>query len=139
MDDRQEKTYIVRTLRSTAVVTAFVVFMLASYRQTWAIAPLLIGVMLAVVLLVGMERFVRTIFSPAAVLAARKKGRDRRWALLGFALVKYPLVALLIGAIVRAWASEPRRIMAFVGGFILLQVVIGLRAAGRALTGPVKE
>ena len=57
---------------------------------------------------------------------------------MGFALIKYPLVGLLIWAIVRAWGQDAARMIAFVGGFVLLQVVIALRAVGKAVTASPK-
>lgn len=128
-DIAEGRRYIRATLRSTAAVTGFVVFMLAAYRQAWAIIPLLVGVALGAGLLVGWDVAVRRLFSPDAV---RKSGRNRTWALLAFALVKYPLVGLLLWAIARFWSLK--QVMVFVGGFLLLHAVIGLRALGRALT-----
>jgi hypothetical protein len=54
--------------------------------------------------------------------------------LMGFALIKYPLVAVLIWALTRAW--NLRAIMAFTGGFVLIHLVIALRAIGRILFVP---
>lgn len=133
-DDPVGKKFVARTLRSTAFVTGFIVLMLYSYRQIWAIAPLLIGVALASVLLLGWDWFVRGLFTPDAIRKDRKKRRDRKWALLALALVKYPLVALLLWRMVHVWAGEPRRLMVFIAGFLLLQTVIALRALGRLLT-----
>jgi hypothetical protein len=128
--DPDGRRYVAKTLRVTAVVTIVVALTLASYGQNWAILPVIAGAALAGLLLYGWERFVRTAFSPEAVKAARENGRDRRWAIAGFALVKYPLVALLIWFLVQIW--DQRQLMAFVGGVILLHVVIALRAAGSA-------
>lgn len=127
--------FVHRTLRSAAIVAAIVAAILASYAQFWAIAPLLAGALLGAVLLYGMDRFIRSTFSPERALEAKKKPRGNGGgrALLGFALVKYPLVALAVWAVVRLWGSDTRRIMAFAGGFILIQTVIGLRALGRFL------
>ena len=131
-----ERGYVFRTLRSTAYVTVFVILMLAAYGQTRLIAPFVVGVGLASVLLWGLTLFVRGVFTPNRNLSVEeKKKRDKRKAaLVAFALVKYPLVGLLIWAIVRAWGADTARMIAFVGGFILLQAVIALRAVGKAVT-----
>lgn len=135
-----EPGYVFRTLRSTAYLAVFVMLTLAAYGQSKLVAPFGVGVALASVLLWGLNLFVRTIFVPPAVVsekAEEKKKQDKkRAALLAFALIKYPLVGWLIWAIVRAWGQDMARIMAFVAGFILLQVVIALRAMGKALTTP---
>jgi hypothetical protein len=129
------RLYIIKTLRSMAVVTAFVLFLLVSYGQWWAIAPVLAGAALAVVLLAGLDGFVRWLFTPERLrgrFAAGKAGAGGM-PLLAFAAVKYPLVALLLWGLVRAW--DIKRLMAFVGGFILLHLVIVSRALGRLVTG----
>ena len=130
--------FVRRTYRSAACVTGFVLFMLASYGQFWAVVPFAGGVLLGGVLLYAMDRMVRALFTPArarVVKKTRKGGPER--ALLGFALVKYPLVALLIWAVTRFW-SQPE-VMAFAGGFILFHTVIGLRGVGRFLVDRLNE
>lgn len=123
-----------RTYRSVAYVTAFVLFVLASYGQFWALLPALAGSLFGALLLWGMEVFVRGVFTPERAREARKSpiAKGSRRALLGLALVKYPLIALALWAATRAWGE--REIVAFAGGFTLIPVVIGLRGAGRFLT-----
>jgi hypothetical protein len=112
--------------------------MLASYGQFWALAPALAGAALALVLLRGMERFVRGVFTPERAAGPKNSGgRGSRRALLLFALVKYPLVALLIWAAVRFW--DGAQVMALAGGFVLIHAVIGLRAMGRYLVDCINE
>lgn len=120
--------YVGKTLQVTLMLASFVTFVLASYGLGWAILPLITGTALASGLLYGWERFIRTAFTPQKVAKAREKRKDRRWAIVGFALVKYPLVGLLMWFLVRLW--DQRQLIAFVSGFILLHVVIVLRAAG---------
>ncbi|MDX1931513.1 MAG: hypothetical protein SFU56_02795 [Capsulimonadales bacterium] len=130
--------YIGRTLRSALVVVAFVLAITASYGQVWAILPYLGGFALAAVLLAGMERFIRAVIRPdwlGTEIGAEAKERRRQvgtlW-FLGFALIKYPLVALLLWWLVRVW--DTRQLMVFAGGFLTLHLVMGLRAMGRVLT-----
>jgi hypothetical protein len=117
-----------------AVVTAFALFLLVSYGQWWALAPVLAGAALAVVLLAGLDWFVRWLFTPER-LRGRSGGAKAGagMPLVVFAAVKYPLVALLLWALVRAW--DTKRLMAFVGGVMLLHLVIVSRALGRLVTG----
>jgi len=131
-DDPSSRVYVLKTLRSAAVVTAFVLFMLTAYGQWWAILPVLTGMALAITLLVGMDWFIRRLFAPERVRRedggkAIKGGA----ALVAFGAIKYPLVALLIWALVHLW--DTRRIIAFVGGFMLLHLVMVSRALGRLL------
>jgi hypothetical protein len=131
-----------------AAVVAVAVLMLGAYGQFWAIVPLTTGAALGAALLWGMERVVRKAFTADAVLASRRRPATppdedaktetdgkKTWvgkrALLAFALIKYPMVALLLWAISRHW--DDRSVMVFLSGFVLLQVVIGLRGLGRYL------
>lgn len=125
--------YVGRVLRAAFWVSAVVAFLLIGYGQWWAVGPLLGGVALGIVLLKVLDVFVRRVFRPE-LWEKNRRAVQRQTAFLLFALVKYPLVATLIWWIVRYW--EPRAVMAFAGGFILLQAVIGLRAVGRLLTEP---
>jgi hypothetical protein len=125
------RLYILKTLRTTAVVAVFVLFMLTAYGQWWALLPVLTGVALAVTLLAGLDGFVRWLFTPERL--RRSGGKAGGWPLIAFAMIKYPLVALLLWALTRAW--DTRRLIAFIGGFMLLQLVIVSRALGRLLTG----
>ena len=121
--------FVGRTYRSAGFVTGFVLFVLASYGQFAVMAPFAAGALLGAVLLYVMDRMVRALFTPErarAVKKTRKGGPER--ALLGLALVKYPLVALLIWAVTRFWSQQ--EVLAFAGGFILFHTVIGLRGVG---------
>ena len=122
--------FIRRTYRSTAFVTGFVLFALASYGQFWALLPVAGGVALGLVLLWTLEALVRGVFTPERASAARtKRSANPGRALLGAALFKYPLVGLVLWAAARYW--NQREVMAFMGGFILVQAVIALRGVGR--------
>lgn len=126
MDD-----YLRRTLRATGWMALFVATLLLHLSQYWAIVPVLAGVALAVVLLlgwIGLARSLRVMRgSPPGVDLARAKRN-----FLGFALMKYPIVAVLIWRLVHAWSD--RELMAFAAGYLLLQAVIFLRAVGKMLT-----
>ena len=132
--------FVQRTYRSVAVVAGFVVFVLASYGQFGAIAPFLAGVLFGVLLLYAMEVFVRRTFSTERAMDARKQktttivsGR----AVIAFALVKYPLIALILWAVTRLW--DLPQVMIFVCGFALIHMIIGLRAMGRYLVDQMNE
>lgn len=132
-----ERGYLFRTLRSTAFVATFVMLVLAAYGLTRLVAPFAVGVGLASVLLWGLNLFVRNIFTPKPRGLSdeeKKKGDRKKAGLIALALVKYPLVGLLIWAIVRAWGHDTARMIAFVGGFLVLQIVIALRAVAKAVT-----
>ena len=97
--------YVRSTIRSTGWVAGFVVFVLAGYGQWWAIAPFVAGVGLAVVLLDGWRRFVVGALTPSTARAPGQKSSQSvlrlQWRFLFLALVKYPLVAVFLWALVR--------------------------------------
>ena len=139
MDAGLDEGFVRRTYRSAAVVTGIVLFLLASYDQFDMLLPVLLGAVLGVTLLYSLDIFVRRAFTLERAFAVKKKvkGAGAGRALLALALVKYPLVALLIWAVTRLW--EPRHVVAFAGGFILIQAVIALRGAGRFLVERMNE
>lgn len=126
--DSRPARYVGATLRSAGVVTCIIALVLAARGDNAALAPFLIGAALGGTLLAAWERFTVLLFTPDA---ARKKSGSRRWAIVIFALIKYPLVALLIWWATRNWTQI--QLMWFVGGFILIQAVIVMRALGRSL------
>ena len=85
--------------------------------------------------LAGLDWFVRWLFTPERLHARFPDGKVKSGGmpLFAFAAVKYPLVALLLWALVRVW--DTRSLVAFIGGFMLLHLVIVSRALGRLLTG----
>ena len=123
--------YFTRTLRTTGWMALFVALLLVHLGQYWAIVPVVAGVALAVVLLLGWNGFARSLRVVRGSGPGVDAARARRH-LLGFALVKYPLVAVLIWWLTRIWSD--RELMAFVGGYLLLQAVMVLRAVGKMLT-----
>jgi hypothetical protein len=153
--EQEGRLWVPATLKSAAVVTGFVLVTLAAYGQFSSVVPVLAGALLGGVLLGAMDWFIRRAFTPERAWAAQRKMQQRQRLLkaktdnptvvaekkirgnaagamlLGFALIKYPLVAVLIWALTRAW--NLRAIMAFTGGFVLIHLVIALRAVGRIL------
>lgn len=128
--DDNSANFVRRTYRSTIFVALFVVFVLASYGQFWALLPVAGGVLLGLVLLRALEWSIRGAFTPERARDAKRSGKARpKAALIGAALIKYPVVAGLIFLATRFW--NEREIMAFAGGFILLQLVIALRGMGQ--------
>ncbi len=127
--------FVARTYRMTIFVAAFVLFVLASYNQFWALAPVACGVLLGLMLLRVLEWGVRRAFTPERAREARRARGARlgkpKAALVVAALVKYPVVAGLLWAVTRFWSA--REVMAFAGGFVLVQSVIALRGMGRFL------
>ncbi|MBC8103757.1 MAG: hypothetical protein H7Z41_14375 [Cytophagales bacterium] len=160
--EREGQQWVPATLKSGAVVTGLVTTLLAAYGLNWSIGPILGGAALAGGLIGAMGWFVRRAFTPERAWEAKrrmqrerrqeKRGERREAApageggqkktqrnragamLLGFALIKYPLVAVLIWAVTRAW--DLRGVIAFAGGFVLIHLVIALRAVGRILFVP---
>jgi len=128
-----------RLLLIAGIAAAVVAMMLVCYGQQWALAPFLLGAALGLTLLVVMDRTVRWICTPNRARRSQEKNGGQRGpkaALLGIALIKYPLVAVLICAVTHAWRTELPSLMAFTGGYILIHFVIGARAIGRALFVP---
>jgi hypothetical protein len=126
--DNNPGEYVFKTVRSAAVTAVIVAAGMATKGKYDLIAPFLIGTGLGCALMVAWERFATALITPKA---AREKKNNRRWLVGLFALVKYPLVAYLIYWITRHW--EQTQILSFVGGFILFQAIIVLRALGRIL------
>ena len=122
--------YFVRTLQMTGWVSLFVVCLLLQCGQWWALLPFLAGVALAVVLLLGWNAFIGFLVAQYLQKSIDRRGASRRF--VWFALVKYPLVGLWLWYIASHW--ETRSIVVFVGGFLLLQIVMALRALGRVVT-----
>jgi len=131
--------FLTRTYRVTLFVAAFVLFVLASYNQFWALVPVGGGVLLGLVLLRALEQTVRGVFTPERAREARRSKRlpKSKAALIVGALVKYPLVAGLLWAVTRVWGE--REVMAFAGGFVLVHMVIALRGMGRFLVDRLAE
>jgi hypothetical protein len=144
------RLYLLKTLRTFAVVTGFVAFLLYGYKQSALIPPFLGGAALGVVLLLTLEVTIRRIFAPLPKEKTAgennkndKNGEDfdrgkkkshgmrQKTLFLLVALIKYPLVGILLWWIASHWKYV--EVIAFAGGFVLLQMVIGLRALGRAI------
>lgn len=136
MDETRE--YLRKTLRAAGILAACASLCLANFGLWWAIVPLLAGLALAVVLLLGWWGFIRSLVLAAqkasgASAAEKSRRRSRTMGLfLLFALVKYPLVGALIWWLTRVWST--RELAAFVIGFLLLHAAIALRAVGKTLT-----
>ena len=128
--DNNPGDYVGKTVRSAALTAAFLTLGLAAKGSYAYIGPLLTGTTLGCLLLAAWERFASALFTAQA--AREKKIRSRKGAILLFALVKYPLVAFLIYWVTRHW--DQKQILWFLGGFVLFQAIIVLRALGRALT-----
>ena len=139
-DSTEDGDFVRRTYRSALWVSAFVLFVLASYGQFWALLPVAAGMGLGLALLRTLEWLVRGLFTPERAREARRNAAKKggpKGALVMAALVKYPLVALVLWAVTRFW--DPREILAFVGGFVLLQAVIVLRGVGSYLVERMKD
>ena len=132
-DDWIGTGFVGHTLRTAAVVGVLVVLVLASYGQFWAIGPMVFGLALSAALLYAWDVFVRGLLTPEAAKKGKGMGNRRKGSIVLFSLIKYPLVGLLLYVAVRLWGGDPRRALAFLGGFILLHLVIGLRAVNRAI------
>ncbi|WP_309711020.1 hypothetical protein [Armatimonas sp.] len=136
MDETRE--YVQKTLRAAGILATCASLCLANFGLPWAIVPLLAGLALAVVLLLGWWGFIQALVQAAkktvGVSAGEKSRRKTRTVALFllFALVKYPLVGALIWWLTRLWAT--RELAAFVIGFLLLHAAIALRAVGKILT-----
>lgn len=121
--------WLLGTLRSTGWLAITIVFLLCGWTQWWALGPFAAGLALATLLLVSLATAVPRIIRPPSD-EKNRQGPAPKTAILGFALVKYPMVATIIWWIVRTW--EMRAVVAFAGGFVCLQLVIAARAIGKA-------
>ena len=110
---------------TTAVVAFVIVNLLIGYKLDWAVLPFVFGVLLGELLWIGNSVVIRKYLTPQKFSESNRQKR----ALMVFALVKYPLVALIVWASVRL--GESRQIMALVAGYLVLQVVIVLRMMGK--------
>lgn len=130
--------FLQRTYRSAALVTGFVLVTLVGYAQYWAVWPVAAGALLSLMMLYGLDVLIRGVLTPQRAAQAKKVGRAGAGSLfLPVALVKYPLVALVVWAVVR-W-GELRQVAVFAGGFVLVHAVIGLRAASLLLLNRASE
>jgi hypothetical protein len=126
------RAFIMKTLRSATVLAGIVLFILASYAQWRALWPFTVGFGFSVLLLWSLDRFIRAVLTPERLRANKEvKGRGINGSLIGFALVKYPLAGLLLWWIARHW--DTYQIIAFLGGFMFLHLVIGMRAVSRLM------
>ena len=147
-DVAEGRLYLQKTLRTFLVVVAFAAFLLYGYKQAALIPAFFTGATLGAVLLLTLEVTIRKIFAPVRPLSgeesgqmteaessAKKKidGMRQKTLFLLIALIKYPLVGILLWWIASHWKYS--EVIAFAGGFILLQVVIGLRAMGKSPLG----
>lgn len=133
--------FVPRTLRVVAFVVAVGALLIAGARQYGLVVPFLTGAGLGAVLLAGFEFVVRRSFAAETILAEKGvstpgtedsgKKFGGKAAILLFALIKYPAVALLIWWIARHWSQT--QIVVFASGFVLLQLIIGLRGLGAFL------
>ena len=132
--------YFRKTVTSTLWLAMLAVAVLIQLGAYWALIPALAGVALSVVLLLGWIGLARCLVVPRGPGGANRavSGFKARLLFALLAMVKYPLVGLLIWWLTRIW--ETRQLAALVGGFLLLQVVIVGRAVGklRADTGEEK-
>ena len=141
-----ETSFAARTVRSAAVVVAVIALLLAGTGRTALVVPFAGGAILGAVLLLGFEIVVRRSFGADDILAQKgvvlpgtqkpEKKFAGKGAILLFALIKYPLVALLIWFVTRN--ASVTQVAAFASGFVCLQLVIGLRGLGAFLTSPRK-
>ncbi len=132
-DDR----YFFKTVRSASIVAALVGFILGSYGLFWGLAPLGAGFGLAVVLFWGWDWIIRANLTSDKLRKEKNKGRYASTTILWFALVKYPLVGLLIWWFTQIFST--RQMIVFAGGFMLLHFVILLRALGKKMTTPTNR
>ncbi len=154
-DTTDGRDFVPLTLRVFTFVSAVGALLIAGIGRHELILPFAVGATLGMVLLAGFEFVVRKAFTADVVLAqkdvplpkaegaddatgeTRPKKFGGKAAILWFALIKYPAVALLIWWITRHW-TEPQ-ILTFVGGFILLQLIIGARGLGMFLFPQTKR
>lgn len=133
MDDARQ--YLKKTLRAVVILMLCSVTLLANFGLNWAIVPVLLGLGVAVLLLLAWWLLTNAILAGASRLGIsgekRKEKKRARVLILLVALVKYPMVAALLWRLTHVWAL--RELYAFVVGFLLLHVVIALRAVGKLL------
>ncbi len=137
-DTAREERFVPRTLGVFGFVVAVIVIGLAGTGRFVLVLPFALGAGLGAVLLAGFEWMVRRVFTPDAVLAARRgdgqnapKKFNGKTAILLFALIKYPAVAVLVYFVTRT--GDTSQIVAFASGFVLLQLIVGLRGLGAFL------
>lgn len=134
----ETRQYVGKTLRAAALLALCAAICLTNFGFGWAIGPLLAGLALAVVLLLGWWAFIQSLVQSVRGTAGQSEAEKSRRKIrttalfLLFALVKYPLVGALIWWLTRVWSA--RELAAFVIGFLLLHAAIALRAVGKVLT-----
>ena len=112
---------------ATAILGFVIVNFLVGYKQGWAVGAFSVGLVLGIGLWYVNCLFVRAYLVPQK--SSTKPPKKRAMTL--FALVKSPLVAVIIWALVRL--GETKHLIAFVGGYLILQVVVVIRSMSAAL------
>jgi integral membrane sensor domain MASE1 len=138
--NRDVLTYTVQTLRATAIVSLLAAFVLYSKQMGWAVMPMLLGSAMGMLLLIAWGVFIPRFLGPTegsveeSVKGNEKKIENLRLKrlLFLFALIKYPLVGVLLFFVARRMTIL--EVAAFVGGYLILHLVILLRALGKHLT-----
>jgi hypothetical protein len=134
-DETEPRVYVLHTLRATAVLAIIAIGLCWRYAQIWAILPFLTGLAMAIILFAGWYLVISQNVTPKA-LKKNNGMQGRKVVLFLFALIKYPLVTVLLWFVVHNGGT--REVLVFIGGFLFLQMVMVLRAVGKMLTEKIK-
>ena len=119
-----EQELIKKTYRSVALAWIIAMSWCIAFQKPWIALNITFGTALGTALLVTYDRVIRAAFVPG------KTGAKR--ALVKLALVKYPLIGIILYWLVR-W--DRFHFLAFCGGIILVHFAIVAKLAGIRLMG----
>jgi hypothetical protein len=117
-----EQEFIKKSYRSVALAWIIAMSWCIAFQKPWIALNITFGTALGTALLITYDRVIRAAFVPG------KTGAKR--ALLKLALVKYPLIGIILYCLVR-W--DRFHFLAFCGGIILVHFAIVAKLASRKL------
>ena len=115
--------FISRVYRTTAIVSVIAVLLALRLGQVVVAAGLVIGTLVGIGTLYGVEWVVRRAARPGATSSGK--------TLAKYAAVKYTLLAAVVTPVV--FTRDPVCILAFIGGYTLIYLVILLKVVGITL------
>lgn len=120
-----DEKFISRTYKTGAAVAAFGFFIAATRFGIHAGIGWLLGSLVSAGILYSFEWFVRRTFVAEEKTAKKQFGK--------FSLLKFPVILAVCAAVVYLGKDQPRLIVGFACGIILMQTVMVLKVLGMML------
>lgn len=114
-----DEQFIKKVYKSSAIAWGIAMFWTLAFGKPWIALSITMGTAVALAGLASFEKVVRTAFKPGA--------KQPKKALIRLAFIKYPLLGILLYAIVR-WNKI--NLLAFCGGIVLVHIAMLAKMAG---------